>query len=320
MRRFFSSSAALNSGRVCSVWSIPINLGQPLLGPDKAPSLLQKAGLNNILKQCDWRVDIQPPFEAAPVSHTVHDFPSAKNIDQIGRTCKTICDTMTNYIAQNEDNFHLILGGDHCIPIGTIPALVSRRPNTGVIWVDAHADVNTPPLSSSGNVHGMPVAFLLGLIENCQKLPSFDWYKPCLKPEDIVYIGLRDVDEPEKETIRKLGIKAFSMHDIDRYGIGMVMEKTLQYLAHKDHIHVSYDIDALDPFYAPATGTAVRGGLTFREGNFVCEMAYSTGKLSSFELVEVNPTVNTQLFIGASNDTVEMAMTLIASAMGKQLL
>lgn len=110
------------------------------------------------------------------------------------------------------------------------------------------------------------------------------------------------------------------MHDIDRYGIGAVMDKTLEHLANKDNIHVSYDIDALDPFYAPATGTAVRGGLTFREGNFICESVFATGKLTSFELVEVNPTVSSQLHIGASNDTVEMAMTLIGSAMGKSIL
>ena len=110
------------------------------------------------------------------------------------------------------------------------------------------------------------------------------------------------------------------MHDIDRYGIGIIMDMTLEHLKHKDYIHVSYDIDALDPFFAPATGTAVRGGLTFREGNYICEAAYSTGKLSSFELVEVNPTVNTQLSIAASHDTCEMAMTLIGSAMGKQIL
>lgn len=110
------------------------------------------------------------------------------------------------------------------------------------------------------------------------------------------------------------------MHDIDRYGIGVVMERTLDYLSHKEKLHISYDIDALDPFFAPSTGTAVRGGLTFREGNYICEAVYETGKLTSMELVEVNPTVNSQLCIGTSNDTVEMAMTLIGSAMGKQIL
>lgn len=318
MKRFFSSSAIRSN--ICSVWSIPINLGQPLLGPDKAPALLHRAGLTNLLTSCGWRVAIQPSFEAALANGAAEELSNAKNIDQIGRTCKDICTTMTTHITENKDDFHLILGGDHCIPIGTIPALVSQRPNTGVIWVDAHADINTPSGTSSGNVHGMPVAFLLGLIENVNALPSFDWYKPCLKPEDIVYIGLRDVDTPERESIKRLGIKAFSMNDIDRHGIGRVMDMTLEHLAQKDNIHVSYDIDALDPFYAPATGTAVRGGLTFREGNFICESVFATGKLSSFELVEVNPTVNSQMRISASQDTLEMAMTLIGSAMGKTIL
>lgn len=220
---------------------------------------------------------------------------------------------------QKNDHFSLILGGDHCIPIGTIPALMATRPNTGIVWVDAHADINTPQSSASGNIHGMPVAFLLGLVERVKELPAFEWFEPCLQPKDIVYIGLRDLDLPEKNMVRKLGIKAFTMHDVDKYGIGGVMERTNDYLKDRDHIHLSYDIDALDPFFAPHTGTAVRGGLTFREGNFLCESLYETGRLSSMELVEVNPSVNTHVNT-SPNDTIEMAMTLIGSAMGQKIL
>ena len=130
----------------------------------------------------------------------------------------------------------------------------------------------------SGNMHGMSVGFLLGLAANSAKhLPSFDWLQPCLQARDIVYIGLRDVEEPERRFIHDLGIKAFTMQDVDRLGIGRVMEDTNSYLAGRD-LHLSFDIDSLDPIWAPHTGTASRGGLTFREGNFVCESLSATGR------------------------------------------
>ena len=120
---------------------------------------------------------------------------------------------MLNHLSKNDD-FSLILGGDHCIPIGTLPALMKLRPDTGIVWVDAHADINTPQISSSGNVHGMPVAFLMGLVDKVQELPSFDWFTPCITPKDVVYIGLRDLDPGEKQLIRKLGIKAFTVSSV----------------------------------------------------------------------------------------------------------
>jgi arginase len=214
-------------------------------------------------------------------------------------------------------NFVLILGGDHCIPIGTIGGLLQARPSTGIVWVDAHADINTPESSSSGNMHGMPLSFLLGLIDNVTAYPGLSWFNPCLKPRDIVYIGLRDLDKAEKETIHRLGIKAYTMYDIDRLGIGKVMEETNAYLADYKHLHLSYDIDALDPFFAPHTGTAVRGGLTFREGNFICEALSESGRLTSMELVEVNPSLHQDM---DSKLTIDMALTLIGSTMGQRIL
>ena len=193
---------------------------------------------------------------------------------------------------------------------------MKMRPNTGIVWVDAHADINTPNTSSSGNMHGMPVGFLLGLYDHLQ-LPTFQWFKPCLKPSDIVYIGLRDLDAPEKVAIKKLGIKAYTMYDIDRLGINKVMEEVIEYHKDRENIHLSYDIDAIDPIYAPHTGTTVRGGLTFREGNYVCEALAATGKLKSMELVEVNPSLSPEL---DSKVTIDMSLTLICSAMGSTIL
>ncbi|CAF4445348.1 unnamed protein product, partial [Adineta steineri] len=144
-------------------------------------------------------------------------------------------------------------------------------------WVDAHADINTPETTESGNIHGMPVSFLMGLVKG--KFEGLDWIEPCLKPQNLVYIGLRDVDKLEKQILKENNIKSFSMHEIDRYGIGQVMDMTIEHLSKGDRgespIHVSFDIDALDPSVAGSTGTPVRGGLTFREGHYLLEALHS---------------------------------------------
>lgn len=239
---------------------------------------------------------------------------NAKNCSQLGAACKDIYEVVKK--EAETDNFLLMLGGDHCIPIGTITGILEKRKNTGVVWVDAHADINTPATSSSGNMHGMPVGFLLGLVDNANKLPSLEWFQSSLSPKDIVYIGLRDLDIPEKSIIKKLGIKAYTMYDVDRLGIGRIMEEIDVYLKGKD-IHLSYDIDAIDPVYAPSTGTTSKGGLSFREGNYICEALFATGRLKSMELVEVNPSLHTK---AESKATLDMAMALIGSTMGQSIL
>jgi arginase len=301
-----------------SLVSIPLAIGQPYVGPDTSPNLLKKNGLLQLLGDCGWRVD-QMPDVLEVTSNDVGSIDmsnlNAKNCASIGATCEVAAKVI--YEKAMDDNFILILGGDHSIPIGTIPGLMKARPNTGVVWVDAHADINVPKSSPSGNMHGMPVSFLMGLVEEAKKYPSMSWFEACLKPQDLCYIGLRDLDTPEKELIRSLGIKAYSMYDVDRLGIGMVMEQTKDYFADKSHLHMSYDIDALDPFFAPSTGTAVRGGLTFREGNFICESLCETGKLASLELVEVNPSLHSNV---DAQSTVDMALTLLGSSMGQRIL
>lgn len=238
---------------------------------------------------------------------------NARNHHSIGINLEQVNSIVSQ--SSKDDDFTLIIGGDHSISIGTIPALLSQRPDTGVIWVDAHADINTPKTSPSGNIHGMSVAFLLGLIDT-SSMPSFAWFKPCLKPQDLVYIGLRDLDAGEKDVLRKLGIKVFTMYEIDRYGVGEVMRQCVEHLK-MPNIHLSYDIDALDPFFAPHTGTSVRGGLTFREGNYICEALAETQRLRSMELVEMNPNLHTNLSI---KSTVDTALTLVGSALGQRIL
>ncbi|SLM36573.1 arginase [Lasallia pustulata] len=216
----------------------------------------------------------------------------------------------------------LTLGGDHSIAIGTISG-TSRaiRERLGremaVIWVDAHADINTPETSGSGNIHGMPVAFLTGLAKEERK-DVFGWIQADQRVslKKLVYIGLRDVDRGEKVILREHGIKAFTMHDIDRHGIGRVMEMALGHIGTDTPIHLSFDVDALDPQWAPSTGTPVRGGLTLREGDYIAECVHETGSLVAMDLVEVNPSLEA---VGAA-ETIRAGCSLVRCALGDTLL
>ena len=242
---------------------------------------------------------------------------------------------MLSFIVEQEikkGRFPIVLGGDHSIAIGTLAGALRARPNIGVIWVDAHADLNTPDTSESGNMHGMPVGLLMqGLVKDYRSIPGLEWIssssdddkgviQPLLDPDSIVYVGLRDVDAAEREIIHEKNIKTFTMHDIDRYGIGNVMDMALEHLFDKDPnrpIHLSYDIDAVDPLLAPATGTAVRGGLTYREAHFVAEAVAKSGNLTSIEMVELNPTLSDGQ---GSRETVELGMAIVTSLMGKSII
>ncbi|KKY15503.1 putative arginase [Phaeomoniella chlamydospora] len=216
----------------------------------------------------------------------------------------------------------LTLGGDHSIAIGTISGTAkAMRERLGrdiaVIWVDAHADINTPETSESGNIHGMPVAFLTGLATS-ERDDIFGWLKEdqLISTNKLVYIGLRDVDRGEKQILREHGIKAFSMHDIDRHGIGRVMEMALAHIGSDTPIHLSFDVDALDPQWAPSTGTPVRGGLTLREGDFIAECVHETGQLIAMDLVEVNPSLE----IKGASETIRAGCSLVRCALGDTLL
>ena len=213
------------------------------------------------------------------------------------------------------------MNSDHTIGAGSIAGLLKSHPDAGVLWIDAHADINTPTISPSGNMHGMPLAFLLQGLVSHSTIPGLEWMGegPFLKKENLVYIGLRDVDSGERKLIRELGIRAFTMQDVDRFGIGKTMEMALDHLCGSNlrPIHMSYDIDAVDPVLAPSTGTTVRGGLTFREALYVAEAASESRSLVSLDMVEVNPS----LVPGhGAAITVDMALLLISSALGNTIL
>ncbi|MBN3297062.1 ARGI protein, partial [Amia calva] len=212
----------------------------------------------------------------------------------------------------------VMLGGDHSLGIGSILGHAAANQDLCVVWVDAHADINTPLTSPTGNIHGQSVSYLLrDLHSKMPVLPGFSWVKPCISAQDIVYIGLRDLDPEEHYLVKHLGIKAFSMTEVDRLGIGRVMEETCDHLLSKGGrpIHLSYDIDAMDPSVSPATGTPAKGGLTYREGIYIAEEICRTGLLSALDLVEVNPS------LGKTEEevrsTVHAALDVILSCFGQ---
>jgi arginase len=306
----------------------PVALGQGLEGVDEGPEILIQNGLLDQVRALGF----EPGFEAEiDVRELTWNSPAAdvpahqhgyriKFPDELGEACEDIARFAEE--SNREGAFTLTLGGDHSVAIGSIGGALLARPELGVIWVDAHGDFNTPETSPSGNIHGMPLAFLSGLMVP-YKLPSFDWLKNHLKPEQLVLIGIRSIDPEERKLMKDWGANVFTMTEIDRFGIGGVMEqaKAILFKNGDRPLHLSYDIDAVDPHFAPSTGTKVRGGLSYREAHFVAESVAETGALVGMDLVEINPRLG---YVDPAhreerNVTIEVGLELIASALGKRI-
>ncbi|PMD32248.1 arginase [Hyaloscypha variabilis F] len=317
----------LTKGDELGVVAVGFSGGQCKPGVDAAPSALIANGLLTQLRQ-DLGYNlfhddtVHSYKDLLPTSDP--DYRGMKNPLAVSAVTKKLCDQV--YEHAKEGRCVLTLGGDHSIAIGTIAgtarAIRERLDRElAVIWVDAHTDINTPETSESGNVHGMPVAFLSGLAKEDRE-DVFGWLKKenLISLKKLVYIGLRDVDRGEKLILREHGIKAFSMHDIDRHGIGRVMEMALGHIGNDTPIHLSFDVDALDPMWAPSTGTPVRGGLTLREGDFIAECVHETGCLVAMDLVEVNPTLEPGIDDIGAQQTVRSGCSLVRCALGESLL
>ncbi|KAF2152475.1 Ureohydrolase [Myriangium duriaei CBS 260.36] len=297
--------------------------GQCKPGVDAAPMALIEAGLIDQLKEeLEYKVhydgEVHSYSEIMPAEDP--DYRNMKKPKAVSAVTQALSKQVYEHARQGR--FVLTLGGDHSIAVGTISGTAkATRERLGrelaVIWVDAHADINTPETSDSGNIHGMPVAFLAGLATE-KREDIFGWLRDehRISPAKLVYIGLRDVDKGEKKILRDNNIKAFSMHDIDRHGIGKIMEMALGWIGRDTPIHLSFDIDSLDPQFAPSTGTAVRGGLTLREGDFIAECVHETGSLIALDLVEVNPSLEEH---GAS-ETIRAGCSIVRCALGDTLL
>ncbi|UPX09947.1 Arginase [Ascochyta rabiei] len=313
----------LPSRQDVGVVAVGFSGGQPKAGVDAAPMALIEAGL---IKELEEDLDLKVTFDGQV--HNYAELLPAEDPDYRGMKRPKFVSAVTKEVSEQVYNYAktgklvLTLGGDHSIAMGTVSGTArAMRERLGreiaVIWVDAHADINTPETSDSGNIHGMPVAFLTGLATETRE-DVFGWLKAhhMLSTKKLVYIGLRDIDRGEKKILREHGIKAFSMHDVDRHGIGKVMDMALAWIGSDTPIHLSFDIDALDPMWAPSTGTAVRGGLTLREGDFIAECVAETGSLIALDLVEVNPSLDE---VGA-NDTIRAGNSIVRCALGDTLL
>ncbi|WVN86157.1 arginase [Cryptococcus depauperatus CBS 7841] len=333
----------LSEPATASVVGCPFSGGQGRAGVDLAPNKLISAGLIDQIANLGWHVNYEPhqSFLEIPYNPVPFSFPAAEGQvfsanargekmvqrlpdPDIGIMKKPrLVSAVNELVAKEVGNvaakgwLPVTLGGDHSLAMGTIAGTKRKYPNAGVIWVDAHSDINTPLTTESGNLHGCPVSFLMGL-EGCDVEPFNKWLKPCLNPQDIVYIGLRAVEEGEKEILRKHGIKAFTMYHVDKYGIGKVVELALQHLNPDGNrpLHLSFDVDALDPTVAPSTGTPVRGGLTFREGHYITEAVAETGCLVALDIMEVNPSL---LDSSSVEMTVAAGCSLARAALGESL-
>lgn len=303
-----------------TIVTAPFSGGQPKGGVELGPKYILEAGFEKQVQSLGWDVAIENPLKGTDYeSHKSNEKDSygVKNSAIVSESCKKIYDSVLKSL--KGDRLPVTIGGDHSLGTATVAAALTHNPDTCVLWIDAHADINTPKTTDSGNLHGCPMSFVMGLdVESYP--PDFKWVPQVLKPNKIAYIGLRDVDEGEKKILRENNIPAFSMYHVDKYGIGKVIEMALDKVNpdRSAPIHLSYDVDAIDPSFVPATGTRVEGGLSLREGLFVAEEVAQTGLLSSLDIVETNPMLaETEAHV---LDTVSAACAIGRCALGQTLL
>jgi arginase len=298
-----------------SIIGVPMDLGADRRGVDMGPSALRYANLNERLTELGYDVEDLGDLDVI-IPETQHfGDPQAKYLKEIADACEHLA-TMT-LAAYERGRTPLVLGGDHSIAVGTVSGMAEafrrQKKTLGLMWFDAHADMNTPEISPSGNVHGMPMASILGY--GPPQLTDIYGFKPKLPPSNVVMIGIREVDPQERELVKKSGVRVFTMKEIDKRGIGSVMDEALSILTRgTDGFSVTLDADFLDPYDSPGVATPVRGGANYREAHLAMEMIADTKKLASFEITEINP------ILDIHNKTAHFGMELILSAFGKQIL
>ncbi len=309
-----TSDPSRNPGSVRLI-GFPMDLGAGRRGVDMGPSAIRIAGVSAKLRALGYHV-----IDAGDIDIRTAEVQEIEDIKlpylpEIASACTRLAMEVESALDGGE--FPLVLGGDHSMAIGTITGIDAycrkRNKRLGVIWIDAHADINTPDSSPSGNIHGMPVAVALGL--GAPMLTSIGGPEPKLTPDRLIYIGLRSVDPGERALIRKLKIEAHTMTDLDKHGVYSLITKAVASLRKEvDHLHVSFDLDVVDPMVASGVGTPVPGGLTYREAHLIMEVIADTGYMHSMEVAEVNPILDVR------NASAEFAAGLIASSMGKRIL
>ena len=292
-----------------------MDFGQGRRGVDMGPSAIRYAGLRAGIEAIGHSIH-ESGNVLVPIPEMCRsDHPKLRNLDCVVPVARDLMARTAEVV--EEGHFPIVLGGDHSLSLGSVRGAAKQK-RLGLIWVDAHADFNTEETTPSGNIHGMPLAALAGLgherlVGLGEKVPEYG-RKAAVDPSHIAIVGARDLDPEEKENLRRTGVRVFSMHEVDSYGINMVMQQAIDIAGRgTDGIYLSFDMDGIDPLYAPGVGTPVQGGLTYREAHLIAEMMAETGKLVGMDVVEVNPILDER------NRTAALAVEIILSALGKRV-
>jgi arginase len=296
--------------RQAAIIGAALDLGAGRRGVDMGPSAIRYADLDDRLRELGIECEDWGNVETVVAEATASGSPRARFLDQIKETCERIARAVAR--ALREGRTPIVLGGDHSIALGTLGGLASVYGPGGVLWLDAHGDLNTPETSPSGNVHGMPLGAALG--RDPEAFASDAWPLPALEPEHVVLLGVRSLDEGERAFVRESGIGVYTMSELDRRGIEPAVREALERLEGAPFVHVSLDMDVVDPEMTPGVGTPVRGGLSYREAHLALELVAESGLMTSFEIVEVNP------ILDRGNETAALAVELAASAFGARIL
>lgn len=298
-----------------SILGVPMDLGAGRRGVDMGPSAIRVANLGNRLRDLGYEVeDLGNVGVVQPESIPLQD-DRMRYLPEISETCQGVVNVVHRILENGR--MPLVLGGDHAISMGSVAGASSyfheRGQKLGLIWIDAHADMNTPESTPSGNIHGMPLATNIGM--GAEALTHLDGFAPKIHPKNVALVGIRSVDAQERINVRKSGIASFTMRDIDERGMRSVMDEAIRVASNGTAgIHVSLDLDAVDPSEAPGVGTPVKGGLSYREAHLALEMISDSRKLVSIDCVEVNPVLD------EANRTAMLAVEFLCSALGKRIL
>jgi arginase len=287
---------------------VPLDFGQNRRGVDMGPAAIRCAGLKEYLIELGHNVEDSGNIPV-PLKENLRPKSAIEFAPEISTICNLVYRAAT--LSIEEGYCPIFLGGDHSIAIGSVGGITARE-RAGVVWIDAHGDYNIPQTSPNGNIHGMPVAVLTGI--GLPELVDSGRTGAKIRTTDIIYIGTRNLDYDERSLLKKSAIKIFSMKDIDENGIAFTVRTALEALSHLEKIHVSLDMDAIDPIFAPGVGTPDTGGLTYREAHLLMELLYESGKVCSMDIVEVNPVLDHQ------NQTAELAVELAGSLFGRSIL
>lgn len=279
------------------------------------PSAIRVANLDARIASLGYEVHDIGNVSAIQAESAKPGHVSARYLSEIAATCKRISTAVQKALAAGQ--LPLVLGGDHSVAVGTVSGVArhyrKRKKTIGLIWVDAHADMNTPETSPSGNVHGMPLACIVGM--GPRELTHLNGHSPIVDPRNVVLVGIRDVDQLERPHVKTSGVHAFTMRHIDERGLRAVMREAIEIAcAGTEGFHLSFDMDSVDPQFAPGVGTPVRGGITYREAHLAMEIVNDSSRMLSLEIVEVNPVID------EVNRTAELAVELTTSALGKRIL